>query len=218
MSGWYARVLYAKHVSRKRKTWQDGFLSMNKQGDTRRSVKLYDESGLLVAKGHVPASEKLTTPSEGLCNRPPGYISASFCCLASNTFSCQQAYLLLRAGPSMWTQSAYFKMCLAIQTLLRARKCQSSLLSTAHMCKSQLWHSSHASGSRNSRSLEQPWHCHIKLQWCHATHQATLPSTRLCSLASHQLASSKLQQSSLPRQAQCQSDQVCVTSSMHNLT
>lgn len=83
MSGWYARVLYAKHVSRKRKTWQDGFMSMNKQDDTRRSAKLYDESGLLVAKGHVPASEELTTTSEGLCNRPPGYTSVSVYCLAS---------------------------------------------------------------------------------------------------------------------------------------
>ncbi len=83
MSGWYARVLYAKHVSRKRKTWQDGFMSMNKQGDTRRSAKLYDESGLIVAKGHLPASEELTTTSEGMCNKPPGCPSVSVCCLAS---------------------------------------------------------------------------------------------------------------------------------------
>lgn len=58
-------------------------MSMNKQGDTRRSAKLYDESGLIVAKGHLPASEELTTTSEGMCNKPPGCPSVSVCCLAS---------------------------------------------------------------------------------------------------------------------------------------
>ncbi len=120
-------------------------MSMNKQDDTRRSAKLYDESGLLVAKGHVPASEELTTTSEGMCNRPPGCTSVGGCCLASK-------HNFLPAGISAfegWIVNIDSECLLqdlpGQSTFLTVCKCQSSLLSTAHMRKSLLWHSSHAS-------------------------------------------------------------------------
>lgn len=66
MSLWFARVLFAKQVNRKRKTWQDGFLSLNNQDQNIRSAKLYDESGTLVSSGRVPASEDVTPSSTGV--------------------------------------------------------------------------------------------------------------------------------------------------------
>ncbi len=59
MSEWFARVLYAKHVSRKRKTWQDGFVSIN-EDQHRQSAKLYDESGQLISS---IAPHKLQAPA-----------------------------------------------------------------------------------------------------------------------------------------------------------
>ena len=59
-----AKVLYAKHVARKRKTWQDGFLCVN-EDQSKRSATLYDESGVVVANARVPSSQILNAESEG---------------------------------------------------------------------------------------------------------------------------------------------------------
>lgn len=66
MSEWYAQVLYAKHVSRKRKTWQDGFMSVSNQDPNRQTAKLYDGSGVLISSCRVPASEHVSCTSEGV--------------------------------------------------------------------------------------------------------------------------------------------------------
>ena len=65
MGGWFARVLYAKAVNRKRKSWQDGFISIDNLGQSS-SARLYDETGVVISAGRVPASEHVTSGSEGL--------------------------------------------------------------------------------------------------------------------------------------------------------
>lgn len=59
-----AKVLYAKQVARKRKTWQDGFLLVS-EDQSKRSATLYDESGVVVSRVRVPSAQILNAESEG---------------------------------------------------------------------------------------------------------------------------------------------------------
>lgn len=61
-----AKVLYAKQVARKRKTWQDGFLFVS-EDHSKRSATLYDEIGAVISTARVPASQVLNVDSQGIC-------------------------------------------------------------------------------------------------------------------------------------------------------
>ena len=65
MAQFVARVLFTKHVQKKRKTWQDGFLAVNSQNVNNRSGKLYDAEGKPVASSRIPASQIIDAESEG---------------------------------------------------------------------------------------------------------------------------------------------------------
>ena len=64
MDIFFAKVLYAKQVARKRKTWQDGFLLVS-EDQSKRSATLYDDSGVVVSRVRVPSSQVLNADSEG---------------------------------------------------------------------------------------------------------------------------------------------------------
>lgn len=66
MAVFSAKVLYAKQVARKRKTWQDGFLFVS-DDHSKRSATLYDEIGAVVSTARVPESHVLNADSEGVC-------------------------------------------------------------------------------------------------------------------------------------------------------
>lgn len=66
MTQFAARVLFTKHVQKKRKTWQDGYLAVNSQDVNNRSGKLYDEEGKLVSISRIPASQIVEAASEGI--------------------------------------------------------------------------------------------------------------------------------------------------------
>lgn len=66
MTQFAARVLFTKHVQKKRKTWQDGYLAVNSQDVNNRSGKLYDEAGKLVSISRIPASQIVEAESEGI--------------------------------------------------------------------------------------------------------------------------------------------------------
>lgn len=59
-----AKVLFAKQVARKRKTWQDGFL-FSSEDQSKRSATLYDESGVVVSTARLPASQVWSADAEG---------------------------------------------------------------------------------------------------------------------------------------------------------
>ena len=65
MTQFAARVLYTRHVQKKRKTWQDGYLAVNSQDSYNRAGKLYDEEGKLVASSRIPDSQTIDAESEG---------------------------------------------------------------------------------------------------------------------------------------------------------
>lgn len=57
-----ARVLYTKHLTKKRKTWSDGFVDVSAQ----RSATLSDEQGQALATARLPAGEDWAEDTEGL--------------------------------------------------------------------------------------------------------------------------------------------------------
>lgn len=65
MTQFAARVLYTRHVQKKRKTWQDGYLAVNPQDSYNRTGKLYDEEGKLIASSRIPGSQTIDAESEG---------------------------------------------------------------------------------------------------------------------------------------------------------
>lgn len=67
MSGFSARVLYTKQVQKKRKTWQDGYLSIHSQDRNNRSGRLFDEDGKQITTTRIPASVGINGESEGEC-------------------------------------------------------------------------------------------------------------------------------------------------------
>ena len=67
MADFLAKVLYAKQVARKRKTWQDGFIRVSVQDQSKRAAQLYDETGAFVSSARIPASQVIAADSEGTC-------------------------------------------------------------------------------------------------------------------------------------------------------
>lgn len=65
MSPLTAKVLYTKHVHKKRKTWQDGYLSIASQNSKNGSGKLYDEDGMQISSARIPESQSIDADSEG---------------------------------------------------------------------------------------------------------------------------------------------------------
>lgn len=67
MTVFAAQVLFTKHIQKKRKTWQDGWLhvSVNAQDCSNRVGKLYDESGTLFSSARIPSSQQLDADTEG---------------------------------------------------------------------------------------------------------------------------------------------------------
>ena len=65
MTVFSAKILYAKQVARKRKTWQDGFLYVSGEDQSKRFATLYDENGVVISSARVPASQVLNADSEG---------------------------------------------------------------------------------------------------------------------------------------------------------
>lgn len=57
MADFFAKVLFAKQIARKRKTWQDGFVRVLGQGQPKRSATLYDEIGVTISSARVPESQ-----------------------------------------------------------------------------------------------------------------------------------------------------------------
>lgn len=57
------RVLWTKQLTRKSKTWNDGFLELR---DGQRAVVLYDESRKQLASGRLPSTQQVTEGLEGM--------------------------------------------------------------------------------------------------------------------------------------------------------
>ena len=99
MADFFAKVLFAKQVARKRKTWQDGFVCVLGQGQIKRSATLYDESGVIISSARVPQSQSLDSDSEGTTDLLT--LSSDLCKLLINIV--WQASAFSKAGSSMWT-------------------------------------------------------------------------------------------------------------------
>ena len=60
----HARVLYTKHLTKKRKLWSDGYVKVNEQ----QLATLTAEDGAVLAAAKVAASEGWSSDTEGsLC-------------------------------------------------------------------------------------------------------------------------------------------------------
>lgn len=60
----YLRVLWTNQLTKKRKTWQDGFLEL-KEETGQRSVLLLKEDRTRLASGRLPSSLQVTEDLEG---------------------------------------------------------------------------------------------------------------------------------------------------------
>lgn len=105
MTVFSARVLYAKQVARKRKTWQDGFLCVIGQDQSKRSATLYDESGVVVSSARISASPILNADSEGISVslvEPAGSQMPAGSPIIS---AVSQTFASSRAGLLLWTRN-----------------------------------------------------------------------------------------------------------------
>ena len=94
MGTFCAKVLYAKQVARKRKTWQDGFVFVS-EDQSKRSATLYDESGAVVSRARVPASLVLSADSEGTFvpdrRASTNFVTSDQCSAGPQTFASSRA-------------------------------------------------------------------------------------------------------------------------------